>query len=339
MQAKIVIMKLSFKIALSILIILSLSILTKGNSTNMEHNQIELPLKVGMWERPGIPKVIDKTNIFDYMNGAGELYLGYRFKRLEVYEYSAGDTNDILVELYYMETSDDAFGLLSLDWEGEPVSLSGPAETKKIPDDVVPSSRALYGQGLMRIWADKIYARILAVLETPESRDAVFALSRAVWKDKKKPARPDILLPLPVNLDNNWRIQKKRTAFFRSYLVLNSLYYLSHQNILNLGLKVEGATTSYESEQHAGTKRIRLIYIKYETAEEACKGLSLFLESYIPEKKINSEADDSDSFRNTIKLEDGWMGYGLNGSSLTLVFESPEKELVDILLTQTISNK
>lgn len=332
-------MKLFFKIALPILIILSLSILKKGNSTNMEHNQIELPLKVGMWERPGTPKVIDKTNIFDYMNGAGELYLGYRFKRLEVYEYSAGDTNDILVELYYMETSGDAFGLLSLDWEGEPVSLSGLAETKEIPDDVVPSSRALYGQGLMRIWADKVYARILAVLETPESRDAVFALSRAVSKDRKKPARPDILLSLPIKIENDWRIQKKRTAFFRSYLVLNSLYYLSHQNILNLGLAVEGATTSYESKLYDGTKRIRLIYVKYETADEARKGLSLFLESYVPEKKLKISMDDIETIRCTIQLEDGWMGYALNGSSLTLVFETPEKELVDIIFTKAGSNK
>lgn len=331
-------MKLFFKIALPILIILFLYILIKGNSIKMDNNQIELPLKVGRWERPGTPKVIDKTNIFDYMNGAGELYLGYRFKRLEVYEYSAGDTNDILVEIYYMETSDDAFGLLSLDWEGEPVSLNGPSETKKNPDDVVPYSRAIYGQGLMRIWADKIYARILAVLETPESRDAVFALSRAVLKDSKKPARPEIIKALPAQIDNNWNVQKKRTAFFRSYLVLNSLYYLSHQNILNLGLTVDGATTSYESKLNEGKKRIRLIYVKYETEDEAHKGLSLFLESYIPEKKLKIEADDSDLIRSTIKLEDGWMGYGLNGSSLTLIFESPERELVDIFLTKTESN-
>ena len=300
--------------------------------------QINLPLKVADWERHAAPKIIDENNIFDYMNGAGELYLGYRFKHLEVYEYSAGDSNDILVELYFMETSDDAFGLLSLDWEGEPVTLDGSAETIDIPDHVVPSSRAIYGQGLMRIWSDKIYARILAVLETPESKNAVFALSRAVSERQIKPVPPEILQVMPVDIDINWRLQKKRTAFFRSYLVLNSLYYISHQNILNLGLSVNGVTTSYLSNQYEGKKRIRSIVIQYPELNEAYKGLSRFLESYIPEEKIKIETEDPDLISRTIQLEDGWMGYRLTGSALTLVFESPEKELVDIILKKTKSN-
>jgi hypothetical protein len=58
------------------------------------------------------------------MNGAGELYIGYRFRHLDVYEYTSGSEENILVELYYMETPDDAFGLLSLDWGGESVTLN-----------------------------------------------------------------------------------------------------------------------------------------------------------------------------------------------------------------------
>jgi len=57
------------------------------------------------------------------MDGAGELYLGYRFDHLESYEYEVQSEKNILVELYFMKTADDAFGLLSLDWGGEPVDL------------------------------------------------------------------------------------------------------------------------------------------------------------------------------------------------------------------------
>jgi IS5 family transposase len=53
------------------------------------------------------------------MDGAGEIYLGYRFKRLEVQPYGSADQGEILVELYWMESSDDAYGLLSGDWGGE----------------------------------------------------------------------------------------------------------------------------------------------------------------------------------------------------------------------------
>ena len=79
---------------------------------------------VGIWTRPDSPKLIGKSNIFDYMDGAGELYLAYRFDHLESYEYEAEGQKEILVELYFMESSDDAFGLLSLDWAGDAMNLN-----------------------------------------------------------------------------------------------------------------------------------------------------------------------------------------------------------------------
>ena len=84
-----------------------------------------LPKTVGVWNRAESPRIIGSNNIFKYMNGAGELYLGYRFRHLEVFNYTSADQGNILVELYFMESPDDAFGLLSLDWGGEPVSFDG----------------------------------------------------------------------------------------------------------------------------------------------------------------------------------------------------------------------
>ncbi len=47
----------------------------------MKERTIELPKTVEVWKRPDSPKVVDASNIFQYMDGAGELYLGYRFKK------------------------------------------------------------------------------------------------------------------------------------------------------------------------------------------------------------------------------------------------------------------
>ncbi len=87
-----------------------------GATGKMKVDNINLPKAVGGWTRPEAPRLINSQNIFKYMNGAGELYLGYRFHHLEVFAYSSDGQDNILVELYFMETSDDAFGLLSLDW-------------------------------------------------------------------------------------------------------------------------------------------------------------------------------------------------------------------------------
>jgi hypothetical protein len=82
-----------------------LSILAcKEIHATMREEHPELPKTVGAWQRFGSPKLVDSANIFDYMNGAGELYLASRFKRLEVYEYRAADRENILAELYFHES-------------------------------------------------------------------------------------------------------------------------------------------------------------------------------------------------------------------------------------------
>ena len=73
----------------------------------LEASSIHLPKNVGHWTRPDSPQVINSKNIFEYMNGAGELYLGYRFHHLDVFDYTSQNQDNILVELYFMETSDD----------------------------------------------------------------------------------------------------------------------------------------------------------------------------------------------------------------------------------------
>ncbi|MEE8554159.1 MAG: DUF6599 family protein, partial [Desulfobacterales bacterium] len=118
----------------------------KGAIVELEANEINLPKTIGAWTRSDSAQTIDSTSIFKYMNGAGELYLSYGFNHLEVYEYTADNQKNILVELYYMKTSDDAFGLLSLDWGGEPVTFNH-SPVNKASYAIAPPDSALYGKG------------------------------------------------------------------------------------------------------------------------------------------------------------------------------------------------
>jgi hypothetical protein len=113
----------------------------------------------------------------------GDLYLGYRFDHLDVYEYKADDASrgTVLVELYWMQTSDDAFGLLSTDWTGQAVTLGPPpGPTAHTGMNTVPPHHGLYGAGLLRLWSGNLFARVLASRETPAARDAVCAIGRAL---------------------------------------------------------------------------------------------------------------------------------------------------------------
>ncbi|MCP4399770.1 MAG: hypothetical protein GY801_21005 [bacterium] len=298
----------------------------------MKEYTYHLPKTVGAWTRPDSAHIVDSSNIFQYMNGAGELYLGYRFDHLDAFEYTAEDQTDILVEIYVMDTSDDAFGLLSLDWGGDPVTFSEPSGSET-GHPIAPSSKALYGGGLLRMWSDTIYARVMAYQETPASKDAVLALGRAIAVDRKNPSEPELLQVLPQKIGSDWTLRRDRIGYFRSYLVLNSLYYLSHQNILDLDHSTEVVTAPYEKTLDTEERtRVQLVFAKYANPEHARQALEHFHSAYLPEHTEGVAADSTIANSNVFNIEDGWVGYRLDGASLALVFECPDRESTRMLL-------
>jgi len=281
---------------------------------------------VGAWSRPESSKIIDSTNIFKYMNGAGELYLGYRFDHLEVFDYTSKKQDNILVELYFMETSDDAFGLLSLDWGGEPVSFGGfPANSTN--RSLTSWTRALYGAGLLRIWSDNLYIRVMAFRETPASRQAVFALGKAIAANRKSPPEPELLKSLSPHVGSAWKLRRDRLSFFRSYLALNTIYYLSHENILDFDLSTEAVIAPYEHIASAGDRtRSQFLLVKYENRLRARNALNHFHDIYLPEHKKEFTSDSDNSGSSIFKLEDGWLGYELIDRYVAIVFECPDRK-------------
>jgi hypothetical protein len=193
-------MKFNLKIYfISFFILSSASIHSKDNGMN-------LPKSVLGWTRPDQPKEVNGKTIFDYMDGAGELYVGYRFDHLEAYTYQSSHSEEILVELYHMKSSDDAFGLLSLDWTGVPIELSD-AAIPKTDAPIAPAKRFLYGAGLLRIWSDDVFARIMADRETPESKEAVMTLGRMIVSGRKNTEPPAFLNALPPSFTEGWRLE------------------------------------------------------------------------------------------------------------------------------------
>jgi Family of unknown function (DUF6599) len=201
---------------------------------------VTLPQSIGGWNLTGPAKRVEPKAIFDYMDGAGELYLGYRFKSLDVYEYKSPGQDEILVELYWMETSDDAWGLLSGDWDGENLQL-GPATGHEMPEGI----RALYGAGLLRLWSGSLYARVLTYQETDASKRAVLALGRAIVAGRPEFKAPRLTQVLPRTIGTQFFLRTDRIVFLRSHLVLNSVYFLSQENLLDLGLGCELAAATY----------------------------------------------------------------------------------------------
>ncbi len=329
-----------FALCFCLLFFLLISTMSGQTGGKMRESKPTLPRTVGAWTRPDLPQLITAKNIFDYMDGAGELYMGYRFDHLEAYEYKAQNQNNILVELYFMKTSDDAFGLLSLDWGGESVELAGEqvGSAKSLQANATHESsswpRALYGEGLLRLWSDTIYARIMAYQETPESREVVLALGRSIVKERGNPPIPIILKKLPDSFPVDWMLDKDTTSYFRSHLVLNSIYYLGQDNMLDLDLNSEAVTSPYEKKDSGGKKRIHFLLVKYPDYRLARQALAHFHKVYLPEHPIFLQSGSYGEISNIFLIEDGWLGYKIKDNTIAFIFECPDQETARTIINQ-----
>ncbi len=292
-------------------------------SRAVEHAEVNLPKTMGAWTRTDEIRMILPEKIFDYMDGAGELYLGYRFKYLEVAEYSAPDEEKITVELYWMESANDAFGLLSGDWGGEPVDFDN--TTKAGGPSWFPRRTALYGAGLLRIWSDDLYARVLAIKESTRSKEAVLRLGKIITEGRRAADAPALLEALQ-QVSAGYRLRVDRVCYFRSHLVLNSIYFLGTGNILGLDRSAEAVTASFfPTGKTAGNRPVQLVLIRYADEKAAEKGLAHFEQAYLPEK--GKDAPDAPSNEDQFwKIEDGWLGYARRGRVLAMAFECPDRK-------------
>jgi hypothetical protein len=139
---------------------------------------------------------------------------------------------------------------------------------------------------------------------------------------------------LPQTIGSDWKLRNDRIGYFRSFLVLNSLYYLSHQNILNLDLSTEAVTAPYEKANNGDLKRVQFLFVKYPDSTQARQALKKFHKAYLPERKSDLVEGSMTESPNFFKIEDGWLGYKLHGLFIALVFECPDQKSAQNILKQ-----
>jgi len=65
------------------------------------------------WKKPDAIQVFNPDNLYDYINGAADLYLTYDFKELQVVEYVRDDKASVIIEIYRHGSPTNAFGIYS----------------------------------------------------------------------------------------------------------------------------------------------------------------------------------------------------------------------------------
>ena len=235
-----------------------------------------LPQEISGWRKSQDDQVYGRDNIFDYMDGAGEIYLAYDFRFVLVREYAKENAPLIVVEIYQMSSPEDAFGVFTQDTDG---------------DEVRVGQGAIYAAGLLRFWKEKIFVRILADKETPEARWAIMRIGETIAAATPgEGTPPGLISALPSE-----GLRPKSLRYFHTLISLNSHYFLASENILSLSPETQAALAQYDKDKSKG-KVLLVAYPSAIQAEAANRQFSkiYFKNKFLPEGQIQSK-----------KLEDG----------------------------------
>jgi len=230
------------------------------------------------------------------MNGAAELYRAYAFKLLMVRKYVKKDHPSILVELFDMGSSEDAFGIFSYQTEEEEVEIGQGSD---------------YGGGLLRFRKGNYFVNVYAEKETPDMKREILKIGEAISKSiKKEGPKPKLIQYLPAE-----ELLERNTRYFHLHQVLNQHYFLSHENILNLEMKTNAVLATYLPPEEK--TKIFLLIIQYPDLKQAAKGFKGFVKVFMPEAVSLK----------TVKTENGkWTTARLYQKYVLVVFDAPSGE-------------
>ena len=253
-----------------------------------------LPDELEGWKAAEKDRVYSRDNLYEYIDGGAELYLSYGFETVISRTYAKPGQPPMVVDLFDMATSQNAYGVFSHSRETVEYTFGQGSQ---------------YAPGLLLFWKDRYYISIQAIPETDESKKAVFSLARKIESAiVKEGPLPEILSLLPER-----SLVGESIRYFRHHAWLNSHYFVSDKNILHINDTTDAVLAKY------GEKRERslLLLVKYRKEKDAECAKSDFIHYYLPEL----------SNRRAVQIEDGtWTACRLTGNMLIIVFNAPGED-------------
>jgi len=272
----------------------------------IERLRATLPGQIGGWRAEPEDRLFDPETIFEYIDGGGELYNAYNMQKCLSRRYANPDGPAIVMDIFDMGSSGDAFGVFTHDQEGELLEIG---------------QGGLYKSGWLRFWKGRFFISLYSEAESAVAEKAVRKLATVVSsRIKDKGPKPQILSLLP---GEGFRPESVR--YLHHQTVLNYHFYLADENILNLGPRAEAVLAVYQQ----GRESAYLLMIVYPDAGKAEKALHSFREHYLPEGTSTGLS----------LLENGkWSGVWMKGKLLVITLDSGSKDLGERLLASARKN-
>ena len=234
-----------------------------------------LPREINGWEAIEKDKLYDPRTIFDYIDGAGEIYRSYNFKQLLARRFSK-----------------DAFGVFTHDLEGDNAGI-GRGST--------------YNEGLLSFWKGRFFISLYAEEETEDAKKALFAFGKKVDSSiEEEGEEPDIVSLLPEEA----RVEKS-IHYFHNHMILNYHFYVSDENILLLDQQTEAVLGAYSETN----EKFYLLLVCYPEKEKVLEAYENFTQAYMPDSKETGLVQTEDKKWTAARIKKDFLAIVFNGPS------------------------
>lgn len=225
--------------------------------------------EIANWKLASPVKIYDKKTIFDYIDGAAEIYFAYDFVRVATAEYKKGNVS-ILIDAYEMLSANGAFGIYSLNRYQD-------ANYVNIGNEGIITGIAL------DFWKDRFYCKVYC-LDSSEiyQKDVVEFGNKIAERIKECGEEPPIIKKLPKD-----GLVPKSEKYFTRKLGLDNIHFVADENIFDLNGETKGAIAEYSIN---GVRYLSFI-IEYPSSKKA----ELAFQSYIKHLSERSKFIDLDS--------------------------------------------
>lgn len=242
-----------------LLVLLFTFAMTPSDTLTQTAMQELLPTSLRGWEASETARFYSGREIFRYMDGAGEVYLAYGFRRLLVQRYARPNQEEILVEIFDMGLARGAFGAFTnMAGRGPTVDIGHEGEFKT---------------GLLSFWKGRYFVCVMIDRENDEASQAVLELGKRISeKIREEGTKPDILRFLP----GGSYLSSSLRYFFRNE-ILSIHYYVADANLFHLHDKTDAVLVRMTSDKSY------LLLIQYPTTEEANSACTDFSQHYMLE--------------------------------------------------------
>jgi hypothetical protein len=260
----------------------------------------KLPEQINGWRAASRDRVYDPDTIFGYINGGAEVYKAYNMRSCFSRRYSAADGAEIILDIFDMGSSQDAFGVFTHDTDGKMVTIGQGGRLRP---------------GWLSFWKDRFFISIYAQEDTDAIHKTIIDLAAKIAAGiPESGAKPKILSRLPAE-----GLKSDSIRYLHHPVLLNYHYYISDENIL----QISGQTDVVLADYLIAKEQAILLLVVYPDNDKAAASRASFLKHYLPDADVSGA---------TLMENGKWAAIQSKDRLVAIVLEADNRDLAARLL-------